>query len=53
MVDTATPRLRLLPPTVGGDYNTWGNTLNGDLSVLDDAITGQISIDLSNLTTLH
>lgn len=22
-------------PTVGGDYNTWGNELNGDLAIID------------------
>src|SRR5271156_3445014 len=30
-----TPNLGLTAPTVGSDYNTWGNELNGDLAILD------------------
>jgi hypothetical protein len=31
-----TPNLGLAVPTVGGDFNTWGNELNGDLAILDN-----------------
>mgnify|MGYP001229225057 CR=1 FL=1 len=51
MVDNSTTRLRLSPPTVGGDFGTWGSVLNADLTVLDDAISGQVSIDLTGLYT--
>lgn len=30
-----TPNLGLTVPTVGGDVNTWGTELNGDLAILD------------------
>jgi len=36
MPGTPTPILGLTVPTVGGDSNTWGNELNGDLAILDN-----------------
>lgn len=36
MPNTPTPNLGLAVPTVGGDNNTWGNELNGDLAILDN-----------------
>jgi len=35
MPGTPTPILGLTVPTVGGDNNTWGTELNGNLSILD------------------
>jgi hypothetical protein len=36
MPGTPTPILGLAVPTVGGDNNTWGGELNGDLAILDN-----------------
>lgn len=35
MPGALTPILGLTPPTIGGDNNTWGSELNGDLTILD------------------
>lgn len=35
MPGTPTPNLGLTVPTVGGDNNTWGGELNGDLAIID------------------
>jgi hypothetical protein len=35
MPGTPTPNLGLTVPSVGGDYNSWGTELNGDLAILD------------------
>ena len=35
MPGVPTPNLGLTIPTVGGDANTWGGELNGDLAILD------------------
>ena len=51
MSDTYTSSLRLDQPTVGGDSNTWGGTLNTDLQLIDSAITGVAVISLTGLST--
>lgn len=35
MPGTPTPILNLIVPTVGGDANTWGNSLNTNLATID------------------
>lgn len=35
MPNAPTPNLGLTVPTVGGDFNIWGNELNTDLFILD------------------
>ena len=46
-----TPNLRLLVPTVGGDYNKWGNYLNKSIDLIEDAISGIAPINLTGLNT--
>src|SRR5947207_1398407 len=42
MSGTPTPILSLIVPTVGGDSNTWGNSLNTNLATIDSL--GAVSI---------
>ena len=46
-----TTNLRLTQPTVGGDTNTWGTSLNTDMSLIDSAIEGRTSVNINGLTT--
>ena len=46
-----TPSLRLLVPTVGGDYNKWGNYLNKSIDLIEDAISGIAPVNLTGLNT--
>lgn len=36
MPSTPTPILQLTVPTVGGDANSWGSEINGDLVIIDN-----------------
>lgn len=35
MVDTVTPKLKMIKPEVGASADTWGNKLNGNMDILD------------------
>src|ERR1700733_6512326 len=48
---TATPAKGLTQPQVGGDNNAWGGELNTDLSLIDSALGGTVSISISGTTT--
>jgi hypothetical protein len=47
-----TPAKGLTQPTIGGDNNTWGNILNTNLSLLDNAIGGTVAVSISGNTIL-
>ncbi|HWB48358.1 MAG TPA: hypothetical protein VG651_04550 [Stellaceae bacterium] len=49
---TTTPAKGLTQPTVGGDNNTWGNLLNANMSVVDSALGGTLSLTISGNTAL-
>jgi hypothetical protein len=53
MPDPTTPAKGLTQPTVGGDNNTWGGLLNTDLSLIDSALGGTLSLSISGNTTLN
>lgn len=52
MPDPTTPAKGLTQPTVGEDNNTWGGLLNTDLSLIDSALGGTVSISISGNITL-
>jgi hypothetical protein len=50
---TTTPTKGYVVPTVGADFGTWGNELNGDLGIIDNNLGGMNSISVagnSNVT---
>ena len=51
MPDPTTPAKGLTQPQVGGDNNVWGGLLNTDLSLIDSALGGTVSIAISGTTT--
>ena len=52
MPDVTTPTKGLTQPQVGGDNNAWGGLLNTNLSLIDSAIGGMLSLSVSGNTTL-
>jgi len=52
MPDPTTPAKGLTQPQVGGDNNTWGGLINADLSLIDSALGGTVSVAISGNTTL-
>jgi hypothetical protein len=53
MPDPTTPAKGLTQPQVGGDNNTWGGLLNTNLSLIDSALGGNLSLSISGNTTLN
>jgi hypothetical protein len=52
MPDPTTPAKGLTQPQVGGDNNAWGGLLNTDLSLIDTALGGTLTLSISGNTTL-
>lgn len=51
MPSTYTTNDGLEQPATGAQAGTWGNTLNADLALIDSAIDGVVSVDLTGLST--
>jgi hypothetical protein len=49
MADNYTASLRLTQPAVAGDNGTWGGLLNTDMTLIEQAITGNPGISLAGL----
>lgn len=53
MVDVTTPVLGFVKQTIGGNRNTWGNILNTNFDMLEEALVGRQSIATTGgVTTL-
>ena len=48
---TATTSLQLFEPATGTAQGTWGNLVNGNMMIIDAAIAGSASINLTGLST--
>lgn len=47
MADTYTSSLRIAQQTIGGNENSWGTILNSSLAMLDQGISGIVSISVT------
>jgi len=48
VVDTVTPKLKMIKPEVGASADTWGNKLNGNMDILDQKAI--VNTDQWNMT---
>ncbi len=51
-MSTATSRLKLEKPAVGGSNNSWGTELNGSLDAIDEAIAGMETVSLAGVSSV-
>ena len=51
MADTYTTSLRLRQPEIGQNNNIWGGYLNTDMELIDNAVTGVVSVSINGLTS--
>ena len=50
MPSSYTPNNGIEQPAIGSQAGTWGSTLNNDFSLIDQALDGVVTIDITNLS---